>query len=87
MHFVNQVDLITPARRHILHVIEHFTGVFNLGFTRRIDFNQINKTTLINLTAYRAFTARCGADPLLAIETLGHNPCNGGFTHTTRTRK
>lgn len=58
VHFVDQVDLEAPAARRVLHVIEQFAGVFDLGPARGVDLDQVDEATFIDLAAHRTFAAR-----------------------------
>ena len=87
VHFVDQVDLEAPAAWGVLHVVEQLTGVFDLGAAGGIDFDQVDKTTFIDLLADRAHTAGRGADAGFAVQALGDDPRNGGLAHPTGTGK
>ncbi len=51
MHFVNQVDLEAASCGRVLNVIKELSGIFNTSTGRSIDFNQVDKPALRNLTA------------------------------------
>ena len=87
VHFVDQVNLVAASRRCVLDVVEQFAGVLNLGTGGSIHFDQINKTAFGNLTTGRTFATRTRANALFAVEALGKNSGNGGFTDPTGTGK
>ena len=79
VHFVDQVDLVATTTGCVLHVLEQFAGVLDLGAAGSVDFDQIDEAPLIDLPAYRAGTARCRADTGLAVQALGDDAGNGGL--------
>ena len=87
MHFVDQVDLKSTTCGRILDIVQQIAGIVDLSLGRRIDFNQIDKSTFIDFSACRALPAGLGSNARIAIERLGENPCNGGLTHATGTGK
>ena len=46
--FVDQVYLEAAPGRRILHVVEQFPGIVNLGFRCRVDLDQIDEPALID---------------------------------------
>ena len=83
MYFIDQVHLITPNGRRVLHVFQQFASIFNLGAGGRIYLNQVNKTPFINGGASTALATGLGTNPHLTIQAFGQNTSNGRFTHTT----
>ena len=67
MNFVDDVHLVTARHRRVLRGFEQLAHFINLGIGRRIDFQQIHKTTRVNIFAGRAYTARLGSDTAIAI--------------------
>ena len=82
VHFVDQVDLEAPTAWRVLHVIEKFAGIFDLGAARGVDLDQVDEAALVNLPAYRTRAAGRGRDTGLAVEAFGYDSCNGGLAHT-----
>ena len=81
VHFVDQVDLVTPAGRRVLHVLQQLAGIFHLGAAGGVDFDQVDEAAFINLAAHRALAAGRGADAGLAIQALGQDTRDGGLAH------
>ncbi len=81
VHFVDQVDLEASAAGRVLHVVQQLAGVFDLGAARGVDFDQVDETAFVDLTAYRALSTRRGADAGFAVQTLGDDPRDGGLAH------
>ena len=67
MHLIDEVDLKTTATWRILHVVEKLSRVFDLGSRRRIHFDKVYETALIDLHARVAFFTGYGAYALFAI--------------------
>ena len=84
MHFVNQINFKAAAGRCVLHIIEKFTSIFDPCAGCSIHLNQIDKTSLRNLSAGGAFTTRPGADALLTVKAFSQNPGNCRFAHAAR---
>ena len=82
MHFINQINFVATTARCIGDVIKQFTRIINTGARCGIDFNQIEKSTFINLTTGGTLATRCRANTLLAVEAFGKNSRDGGFTNT-----
>ena len=59
MNFVNQVNLEAPVSGGILHIVQQFAGVFDLGAGGRIHFNQVDKSPIGNVLAGCTDTAGC----------------------------
>ena len=81
MHLIDEVNLKATTGRRILHVIENFAGIFNLGTRGGIHFDQINKATLTDFLAAVTFATWLRGNTLLTVQTLGQNTGDGGFTH------
>ena len=79
VHFVDQVDLVAPAARRVLHVVEQLAGILDLGPARGVHFDQVDEAAFVDFATDRAFAARRGADPGLAVQALGQDPRDGGL--------
>jgi hypothetical protein len=51
VHFVNKINFETAARGGVLHVIKQIACIFYFGARSGINFNEIDKAALLNLTA------------------------------------
>ena len=85
VHLVDQVHLVAAAGWRILHILQQLTGVLNLGARSGIHFNQVDKTAFIDFFTGTAFPAGCGTDPLLTVQGLGKDACDGGLANTAGT--
>ncbi|CRN03237.1 hypothetical protein [Pseudomonas sp. 34 E 7] len=85
VHFVDQVDLEAATARCVLHVVEQFTGVFDLGAARGVDLDQVDETPFVDLAAYRTGAARCRGDTGFTIQAFGDDARNGGLAHAAGT--
>ena len=85
MHFVNQIDLVPALCRSILHIVQQLPGVFYLGARGRINFQQVDKITLINLAAALTLPAGGTGHPFFTIQALGQDARNGGFAYPAST--
>ena len=87
MHFVDDVDLEAAAGRRIQRVFQQLAHVIDLRVRRRIELNQIDKTSRVDLGAGAAFAARRVGNAGFAIERLGDNARQRGLAHTARAGK
>ena len=87
VHFVDDVDLVTPHRRCVLRVVEHLAHVVDAGVRRRIQLQQIDKTSRIDLGAGRTDAARGRRHTGFAVKTLGQNPRQRGLAHPACARQ
>lgn len=87
VHFVDQVDLEAPTAGRVLHVIEQFAGVFDLGTAGGVDFDQVDEAALVDLPAHRTGAAGRGGDARLAVQAFGDDTGNGSLAHATSTRE
>ncbi len=85
VHFVDQVDLEAPTARGVLHVIEQFAGVLDLGAAGGVDLDQVDETAFVDLPAYRTGAAGRGGDAGFAVQALGDDTGNGGLAHAPGT--
>ena len=81
MYLINQVHLVARTRR-VGDVFEQFTGLFDFRPRGRIDLDQIEKATGIDVLAGRTNTTRGGADAFFAVEALSEYACDGGLADT-----
>ncbi len=54
VHFVDQVDLEASAAWRVLHVVEQFAGVLDLGAARGVDLDQVDETAFVDFATHRA---------------------------------
>ena len=81
VHLIDDVYLEAPAGRRVQRAFQQFAHVVHLGVRGGIQFDQIDKTTAIDLLACATFATRCGGDTGRAIQRLGKDTRNGGFAH------
>ena len=80
--FVYQIDFVRTVRGGVLDIFQQVASVFDLGTRGGIDFNQINKTALIQTLTHGAGATRIEILTLLTIESLGQNTGQSGFAYT-----
>ncbi|MNZ34795.1 hypothetical protein D3C78_521780 [compost metagenome] len=85
MHFVDQVDLEAPAAGGVLHVVEQFAGVLDLGAAGGVDLDQVDETAFIDLPAHRTGATWRGGDAGFAVQALGDNTGDGRLAHAPGT--
>ena len=68
VHFVDEVHLVAAASRRILHVVEQFAGVVDLGARCGIHLDEIDEAALVDFPAGRADAAGIRADAGFAVE-------------------
>ncbi|KPX97188.1 Uncharacterized protein ALO63_05623 [Pseudomonas amygdali pv. mori] len=84
VHFVDQVDLEATATWRVLHVIQQFARVFDLGAAGGVDLDQVDETAFIDLFAHRASATGRGGDAGLAVQALGDDPRDSGLADASR---
>ena len=87
MHFIDQINFITPLHRFILHIIQQFASIFDFGTGGGIDFKQINKTPFFNRAAVFTFAARLCCDAVFAVQTFSKQTSYRGFADTASAGK
>ncbi|KPQ24249.1 MAG: hypothetical protein HLUCCA13_10730 [Halomonas sp. HL-48] len=93
VHLIDEIHLITPLGRRILHVIEQLAGVFDLGPRGGIHFDQVDKTPFVDGLAAIALAARRRRHALVAapvcraVKALGEDACKRGLADTAGTGK
>ena len=70
---VDDVDLETAARRRIDGILEKLPHFVDLGIGRRVNLEQIDEASGIDLPAGRADAAGSGGDTSLAVKRLGQD--------------
>jgi hypothetical protein len=79
VHLVDEVHLVASAARCVLHVVEQFTRVIDLGARGRIHFDEIDETTLVDLPACGAHAAGIRAHAGFAVQRFGEYARHRGF--------
>ena len=87
MHLIHQINLVTPHRGRVLHVLQQFPGVLHLGARRGIHLQQIDEPALINRHARLTRAARRRSHALQTIQRLGENTRDGGLAHAPSARE
>ena len=87
MHLVDEVHLVAAAGRGVLHVVQQFARVIDLGARGGIDLDQIREAARIDLPAARAGAVRLRRHALLAVQALGEDARDGGLADPARTAK
>ncbi len=82
MDFVDQINFVASATGRILNIIQQLTGIIDLGTRRGINFNQINKTTVVDFNTAITLATGSRADALFTIERFGKYSSQCGFTHS-----
>ena len=85
VHFVDEVDLESPPRRTVLHVLQQLAGVIHLGARGGVHLDQIDEAAFINFCARGALATGHGRHTLFAIQALGKDAGNGGLADAART--
>ncbi len=57
MNFVDQVDLEATTAGGVLHVIEQFAGILDLGAAGGVDLDQVDKPTFVDFATHRTTAA------------------------------
>src|SRR5450759_523621 len=70
MHFVDDIYLVAPRDRHVLRAFKQLAHFIDLGIGRRINLQQIDKASRVNLSACRAHAARFGGYSAIAVHSL-----------------
>ena len=83
VHFIDQIDFVSPLAGCVTDVLEQFTGVINLRSASSIHFKKINKAIIRNGLAIPAFATGCCRDTGFAIQTPRQNSSNGGLSDAT----
>lgn len=79
VHFVDQVDLDPPARRHVLGVVDQLAHVVHAGVAGRVDLQQVDEAAGVDVAAGAALPARFGRGALLAVQALGEDAGDRGL--------
>ena len=87
VHFVDQVNLVTPLSRRILNVVEEFPGLVDARSRSGVNFDEIDKPAGINLLTGRTLIAWLWAYTALTVQRLRKDSCNGCFTNSARAGK
>ena len=73
MHFVDQVDLVTPLGWRVSNVFTELPDVFDTVVAGTINLDHVETVAGGNLAAVIAFAARCDRGSFYAIERLRQN--------------
>jgi hypothetical protein len=87
VNFVDDVDPVFPTKRGKLHVLSDLPHIVHACIGRPIDLHDIDRSPLRNFEAVRTGAARRAGRPLLAIERLGENSRDRGFSHAAGSGK
>ena len=92
MHFVDDVDLVSARHRRVLGRLKQFAHFIDFGVGRSVNFQQINKSTGIDISTGGADPARLGGDTAVAVSTntierLREYACKRRFADTAGTGK
>ena len=85
--FVDDVDSVLPTKRSKLHVLSDLAHIVHARIGRPIDLHDIDRSPLCNFEAVGTDAAGRAGWPLLAIECLGENSRDRGFSHTAGSGK
>ncbi|VVE64644.1 hypothetical protein PPN31119_01642 [Pandoraea pnomenusa] len=87
VHFVDHVDLEAGIRGRVDGLLEQRRHFIDAPVRRRIHFDVIDETALVDRAARLAHTTRLGRDPRLAVERLGQNTRERRLADAARARK
>ena len=87
VHFVDEVHLVTPARRRVRNVVEQFARVVHLGARGGVHFNQVNEPALVHFDAGRTLAAGLGRNAGFAVKRLGEDARDRGLADAARAGK
>ncbi|MNR33957.1 hypothetical protein D3C85_1516850 [compost metagenome] len=82
--FIDQIDLEATTRRGVLHVVQQVARIFDFGARGGIDFDQIDKTPLLDFPAVITHAAWRSGDPGFAVQAFCQQTGNRGFTDAAR---
>jgi hypothetical protein len=57
MHLIDEVNLEATSTWRVLHIVEKLSRVFDLGTRRRVNFQEVDETSLSDLCARAALLA------------------------------
>ena len=73
VHFVDQVHLVAPPRRCVLHVVEQLTCVIDLGARGRVHLYQIHEPPFVDFPTSAAFAAGRRRYARFAVQGFGED--------------
>ena len=73
VHFVDEVHLVAAASGRVLHVVQQFARIINLGAGGRVDLDEVDEAAFVDFAACGAYAAWIGADAGFAVERLGED--------------
>ena len=81
VHFVDDVDLVTPGGGGVLRVFDDVAHVVDAGVGGGVDFDQVDEAAAVNLGTGRADAAGLGAGVVVvrAVEAFGENARQRGL--------
>lgn len=85
VHFVDQVDLEAPTAWGVLHIIEQFAGILDLGPAGGVDLDQVDETAFVDFPAHRTGAAWRRGDAGFTVQALGNDPGDRGLAHAPGT--
>src|SRR5206468_1094827 len=74
VHLVDDVDLVAPARRRILHVLAERADLLDATVRRAVDLDDVHERPGLALAAHGASPAGLGARPLGTEERPRQEP-------------
>ncbi len=84
VHFVHEIDLVAPASRRVLHVVQQLSRVVDLGTRGGIDLDEVHEASAVDLPARRAHAAGLGGHAGLAVQALGKYPGDRRLAYAPR---
>ncbi len=87
VHFINQINFKAATGGRVLDVIQQVAGIFHFGARGGVDFNQIDKTPLLDFTAVVAHAARRGGDAGFTVQPLRQKTGDRSLADAARTGK
>ena len=85
--FVDQVDLVAPACRQVLDVLEQLARVVDLRARGRVHLDQVHEAALVDLAAGAAFAAGRRTDAAFAVQRPGEDARDRRLADAARARE
>ena len=85
MNFVNNINFVSAVYWNVLNFFKNTLRILNLSITSSIDFNNINRHRVCNISTAFTLTARMNCRPVFAVQRFCKNSCSRSFTGSART--
>src|SRR5262245_39278638 len=85
VHLVDDVDLVAPAGRRVLHVLPQRADLVDAPVGGAVDLDHVDDRAGLDFAADRARSTGIRASPLGTEQGLGQQPGRGGLAHSAGT--